>query len=77
MEDYMVKAITESKDIIAVACVTTNLVNGLVGGLSSVLGSAAPSRPIILQVLLDRKTIAQTIFDPLKDVSVQRGVSLG
>lgn len=27
MEDYMVKVITESKDIIGVACITTNLVN--------------------------------------------------
>lgn len=57
--------------------VTANLVNGLVGGLSSVLGGGAGNRPITLQVLLDSKIIAQTIFDPLKDVSRQRGVAIG
>ena len=57
---------------------TSNLVNGLVSGLSSVMGSGSVSaQPIILQVNLDSKTIAQTIFDPLRSVAVQRGVSYG
>ena len=56
---------------------TSNLVNGLVSGLSSVVGGGASAQPIILQVNLDSKTIAQTIFDPLRSVAVQRGVSYG
>lgn len=35
------------------------------------------AQPIILQVQLDKRTIAETIFDPLKNVSRQRGVVLG
>jgi len=57
---------------------TGNLVNGLVSGLSSVMGSQNVSQqPIVLQVVLDSKTIAQSIFDPLRSVAVQRGVALG
>jgi len=52
-----------------------NIVNGLIGGLSSLLGSG--SQTIVLQVNLDGKTIAQTVFDPLLSVSKQRGVALG
>ena len=55
---------------------TGDLVNGIVGGLSAALG-ANNTQPIIVQVQLDKKTIAQGIFDPLRDVSKQRGVSLG
>lgn len=58
--------------------ISTNIVNGLVGGLSSVIGSNSQvSKPITLQVVLDSKVIAQTIFNPLKEVSRQRGVALG
>jgi len=56
---------------------TADMVNGLVGGLSSALGGGLSQQKITLQVNLDGKTIAQTIFDPLKDVSKQRGVSIG
>ena len=55
---------------------TADLVNGLVGGLSPVL-AGANGKPIELKVNLDGKTVAKTVFDPLKDVSKQRGVSLG
>lgn len=55
---------------------TADMVNGIVGGLSSVVGNGG-SQTIILQVKLDSNTIAQTIFDPLRDVSRQRGVALG
>ena len=55
---------------------STGMVNGIVSGLSAVMGSGN-TQPITLQVNMDGKTIAQTIFDPLKDVSRQRGVSLG
>ena len=57
---------------------TGNLVNGLVSGLASVMnGAAASAQPIVLQVCLDSKVLAQTLFDPLRGVAVQRGVSYG
>lgn len=55
---------------------TADIVNGIVGGLSSVVAGGG-SQTIVLQVKLDSKTIAQTIFDPLRDVSRQRGVAFG
>lgn len=55
---------------------SAGMVNGIVSGLSAVMGSGS-TQPITLQVNMDGKTIAQTIFDPLKDVSRQRGVALG
>ncbi len=55
---------------------SAGMVNGIVSGLSAVMGSGN-TQTITLQVNMDGKTIAQTIFDPLKDVSRQRGVSLG
>ena len=55
---------------------SAGMVNGIVSGLSAVMGSGT-AQSITLQVNMDGKTIAQTIFDPLKDVSRQRGVSLG
>ena len=54
----------------------TDMVNGLVSGLSSAV-SGGSNQPIVLQVNLDSKTIAQTIFDPLKSVAMQRGVAYG
>lgn len=52
---------------------------GMVNGITSAMGmsQSASAAPINLQVVLDSKVIAQTIFDPLKQVSRQRGVSLG
>lgn len=55
---------------------TQDLVNGLIGGLSPMLSGAGGGN-ITLKVNLDSKTIAKTVFDPLKDVSKQRGVALG
>ena len=55
---------------------TADLVNGLVGGLSPMLAGAG-GQSITLKVNLDGKTVAKSVFDPLKDVSKQRGVSLG
>lgn len=54
----------------------SDIVNGIVSSLSSVAGQNS-TQTIVLQVQLDSKTIAQTIFDPLRSVAVQRGVSYG
>ena len=55
---------------------TSDIVNGLIGGLSPILAGSSGGN-ITLKVNLDSKTIAKTVFDPLKDVSKQRGVALG
>lgn len=55
---------------------TSDLVNGLIGGLSPMLASTN-NQNITLKVNLDGKTIAKTVFAPLKDVSKQRGETLG
>ena len=73
----MQTALPTSFDAEVQAQTTSNLVNGLVSGLSSVMGGGVSAQPVILQVNLDSKTIAQTIFDPLRSVAVQRGVSYG
>lgn len=77
--DAVAKTITKSipsVEALAREQSAASIVNGIVGGLSS-LNRGTSSQPITLQVSLDSKTIAQTIFNPLKDVSRQRGVSLG
>jgi predicted nucleic acid-binding Zn-ribbon protein len=55
---------------------TTNLATDMINGLMGI-NPAMGGQPITLQVTLDSKVIAQTIFDPLKSVSRQRGVALG
>lgn len=51
---------------------------GVVNALSSVMGGYGQSnQPIILQVQLDSKIIAETTFDPLREVERRRGVALG
>jgi len=49
-------------------------INGI--GAMSALGGQASTQTIILQTVLDGKIIAQSVFDPLKNISRQRGVSL-
>ena len=46
-------------------------VNGIAAAMQG--GGAPASSPIVVQVQLDRKTIAQAIYDPLKQVGRQRG----
>ncbi len=54
----------------------TKIGEGIVNGLSNVLSSQTLPNAVI-QVVLDSKIIAQAIYDPLKEVSKQRGVALG
>ncbi len=50
---------------------------GIVNGLSTVMNNSSPAGgTYILQVAIDSKAVAQAIFDPLKAVATQRGVSL-
>jgi phage-related protein len=55
---------------------SADVVNGIVGGLSAAIGNGS-KQPIVLQGTLVSRVIAQTIFDPLRSVAVQRGVAYG
>lgn len=51
---------------------------GVVNALSGVLGGYGQiNQPITVQVQLDSKTIAETTFDPLREVERRRGIALG
>jgi len=76
VRQQMEDSIPTSFDTKIESSATADMVNGIVGGLSSVVAGGG-SQTIVLQVKLDSKIIAQTIFDPLRDVSRQRGVALG
>ena len=49
---------------------------GVVNGLAGILPQAN-GQPIIIQLVADGKTLAQTIFDPLTGVARQKGVQFG
>lgn len=53
------------------------MVEDIVNGLAPLLGGGPPiSGPITINLVVDKKILAQTIFDPLRDVSKQKGVAL-
>lgn len=54
---------------------TARMGEGIVNGLASILPQTN-NQPIVLQVVMDSKTVAQTIYDPLQGVARQRGVAL-
>lgn len=55
---------------------TARLGEGIVNGISGIMGGGF-SGTILLQTVLDGRVIAQSTFDPLRDISRQRGVGLG
>lgn len=51
---------------------------GVVNGLSTIMNSQSSNKnPIVIQLQVDKRTLAEVMFDPLKGVSKQRGVALG
>ena len=51
---------------------------GIVNGLAPLLmNSQGMSGPIVIQLVVGEKTLAQTLFDPLQAVAKQRGVAYG
>lgn len=62
-------------DLSAMQDLTAGLVTGLRGLTTG--GAAAAAAPITLKVYLDKREIAEEIFDPLGDVSRRRGEPLG
>lgn len=48
----------------------------IVNGMAAVMGNTQKGGTYTIQVLLDKKVIAETIFDPLKAVANQKGVKL-
>lgn len=55
---------------------TAKMGEGIVNGLAGILPQAN-GQPIIIQLVADGKTLAQTIFDPLTGVARQKGVQFG
>lgn len=55
---------------------TRNLVSDIINGVAGVMGGGSGGTYVI-NVQLDKKTIATTVFDPLRDVARQRGVAFG
>jgi phage-related protein len=53
---------------------TSRAMEGAVNGMAALMGNQAST--FIIQTVLDGRVIAETIFDPLKSVSRQRGVAL-
>ncbi len=53
-----------------------NMVEDIVNGLAPLMSGATATGPITINLVVDKKVLAQTIFDPLRDVSKQRGVAL-
>ena len=47
----------------------------IINGLIPFLGRGENAQTITVNLVVDKKVLAQTIFDPLKEVSRQRGVS--
>ena len=47
----------------------------IINGLIPLLGRGENAQTITVNLMVDKKVLAQTIFDPLKEVSRQRGVS--
>ncbi len=56
---------------------TAKMGEGIVNGLAGLMGGQANGGTYTINVLLDGKTVAQTVFDPLRNVAKQRGVALG
>lgn len=57
---------------------TNRAVEGMVNGLAPMfsMSQAQSGQPIILQTFLDGRMVAQSVYDPLRDLSRQKGVSL-
>lgn len=56
---------------------TAKMGEGIVNGLSTALNARPGAGTYVLQVVMDSKVVAQTIFDPLQTVAMQRGVARG
>ena len=52
-----------------------NMAEDIINGLVPLLGKGENNQTITVNLVVDKKVLAQAIFDPLKEVSRQRGVS--
>lgn len=72
------RAILHRGETVLSARDSQGLVEGIVNGIAALLGGGTgTSQPITLKVYLDKREIAEEIFDPLSDVSRRRGEPLG
>jgi predicted PurR-regulated permease PerM/methyl-accepting chemotaxis protein len=58
----------------ATVTATTRAMEGAVNGMAALMGNSGGT--YVIQTVLDGRVIAETIFDPLKSVSRQKGVAL-
>lgn len=71
------RAILHKGETVSSAASSQNMVEDIVNGLAGVMGGGGSRQPIVVPVYLDKREIAEAIFDPLNDVSRQRGEPLG
>lgn len=58
---------------------TQGVVEGIVNGIAGIMGSGgqASAQPIVVNVQIDKKTIASALIDPMNSALKQRGVAFG
>lgn len=72
------RAILHKGETVVNAANSQGMVEDIVNGLAGVLGGGrGSSQPVVVKVYLDKREMAEAIFDPLNDVSRRRGEPLG
>lgn len=72
------RAILHKGETVVNAAGSQSMVEDIVNGLAGVMGmGGGRQQPVVVKVYLDKREIAEGIFDPLNDVSRQRGEPLG
>ena len=71
------RAILHKGETVVNAAGSQSMVEDIVNGLAGVINGGRSGQPVVVKVYLDKREIAEGIFDPLNDVSRQRGEPLG
>lgn len=71
------RAILHKGETVVNAASSQSMVEDIVNGLAGVMGGGNGTQPVVVKVYLDKREIAEGIFDPLNDISRQRGEPLG
>lgn len=70
------RAVLHKGETVVSAAGSQSMVEDIVNGLAGVMGRGS-AQPVVVKVFLDKREIAEGLFDPLNDVSRQRGEPLG
>lgn len=71
------RAILHKGETVVNAADSQSMVEDIVNGLAGVINGGRSGQPVVIKIYLDKREIAEGIFDPLNDVSRQRGEPLG